>query len=305
MSFDWQLRTNNLFHLGHAYFVKFVDDLLNLNQKVVIYICSSNNNFYDMNQEKYFAYYDILDGLANKWKKCFKEQVEIIDVGEKLRTIQYGKDSWEKCAEDYLRRVEGNFFVFFNNKKIYTSLLSILTKWRIKGVYDQECTKMLEDALEIHPTDVQGDNGITIEEIYAMAYVLLKKPRWYSIEWVIRFINFFGETINRADMMKNIVIIESQRNAYSWLEMSFLAKKMNRLFPSMIFFKTVPDTENQKYMNTDTPNLCITLDNYYNVFSRDLSPCFIQKMSGLLAVSEINVKDEIYKIMDECRKRMN
>ena len=304
LSFDLESRSTNLFHLGHAYFVKFVDALLDLKQKTVIYICSSNSNINDMSDEKYLRYRDILDDIILKWEKCFNNQVEIIDVGEKLRTIQYSADSWEKRAAEYLRRVEGKFTEFFNNREKYISLLTSMTNWRINGAKNDDYTSTLEAALEIHPSDVKDDNGITIDEIYAISYVLLKKPRWYSSDWFISFIAFFGETMNRADQMQNLVIIESRRNAYSWLGMSFLAKKMNRRFPPMLFFKTVPDIKNQKYMNTDTRDLCITLDNYLDINKLDTDPLFINEMSNLLSVDKADVCTEIIRVMGECKKRI-
>lgn len=303
LSFDLQSRSKELFHLGHAYFVKFVDALLKANQKVVIYVCSSNSNFRDMDQKKYNSYCEVLNRLMTTWKRCFYNKVEIIDIGEEIRNIQFSDGSLEQQAEDYLNRIEGKFTKFFNKREIYTKMLSNLTAWRIDGAIDEKCKELLEETLEIHPSDVRGTNRIIDEEIYAISYILLKKPRWYSSEWMIKFINFFNNTMNRADEMKDIVIIESKRNSYSWLGMSFLAKKMKRVFPQMLFFNNIPDTKGKKYMNTDTPDFCITLDNYQNLSMETVDALFIKKMSILLGVGEIAVLDEIKSIMSECENR--
>lgn len=303
LSFDLQLRYKELFHLGHAYFVKFVDALLKADQKVIIYVCSSNNNFRNMSQKKYNSYCEVLNGLMTNWKRCFNNKVEIIDVGEEIRNIQLSGGSWKKQAEDYLSNIEGKFTKFFNKREIYIKMLSDLTAWRIDGTLDEKCKELFEETLEIHPSDVRGMNKITDDEIFAISYILIKKPRWYSNEWIIKFINFFSNTMNRADEMKDIVIIESKRNSYSWLGMSFLAKKMKRVFPQMLFFNNVPDTKGGNYMNTDTPDLCITLDNYQNLSVETLDALFIKKMSVLLDINEDIVVDEIKNIMSKCKNR--
>lgn len=78
---------------------------------------------------------------------------------------------------------------------------------------------------------------------------------------------------------------------------------MKRLFPKMLFFNNIPDTKGEKYMNTDTPDLCITLDNYQNLSMKTLDVLFIKKMSIILGVDEVAVADEIKKIMSNCKNR--
>lgn len=266
-------------------------------------MCSSNNNFRDMDQEKYDSYCRVLNELMTGWKKCFYNKVEIIDIGEKIRNIQFYDGTWEKQAENYLNRIEGKFTNFFNKSDIYTEMLSDLTAWRADGTISKKYKGVLEENLEVYPSDIKGTKKITNDEIYAISYILLNKPRWYSSEWIIKFIHFFSDIMNRTDEMKNIAIIESKRNAYSWLGMSFLAKKMKRTFPKMIFFDNIPDISGKKYMSTDRLNSCIILDNYQCFSAETLDVLFIKKMSDLLGVDESAVLDEIEKMMSECKGR--
>ena len=154
LSFDSQSRLNELFHLGHAYFVMFVDALLKAGQKVVIYLCSSNNNFHNMTLTKYDSYCEVLNRLITRWERCFYNKVEIIDIGEEIRNIQISDGSWEKQAENYLNHIEMKFTKFFNKREIYTKLLTHLTLWRNDGTIDEKYKTLLEETLEIHPCDV-------------------------------------------------------------------------------------------------------------------------------------------------------
>lgn len=306
LSFDWTSRSQNVFHLGHAFFMHFVDELLKANQKVTIFVCSSNSNFRDMNLAKLDAYNKTLNKLKFSWQKCFDYKVQVIDIGESIRSIQYGKRSWESEAELYLNRVERNFTVLFNKNNLYMKALKKLEDWRINGKVDGDFLEALEENLEIHPSDIRGENGININEIYSISYILLKKPNWYTNEWMISFIDYFGTLLSRTDEMRGIVIIESKRNAYAWLGMSFLSKKMKRLFPPLLLFHVIPDIYGTRYMSTTKPEGCITIENYQNISSEMLDDKFMDAVGYLLKDDNREATiTHIKELMQEFKQRLN
>ena len=297
-------REENFFHLGHGYFVSLIDAFLADKRKVKIFICSANNNFQNIDKERYGRYHTILKQTMDKWRGCFGGQVEIVDIGQFLRSDSFGNNLFEEKISAYLRQIEKRFNNVLNKRDSYEKLYTELEEWRSLGKRIKESRQVIEACLDIHPTDVHRMH-ITQDEMNAMAYILVKKPKWYSQDWIIQFMEFFNDIMNQSGELNNIVIIESKRNAYTWLGMSYLSKKMGRKFLKMLFFNNIPDLSGGNYMKSSKKDLCVSLNNFSTLDEEAFSSAFIEKMAQIFQKDKDNVIEEVKNLMRDCEKRFS
>lgn len=305
ISFDMNYRNKLFLHLGHCYFIKIIDELIKRGKHVRIYVCSSPRNFTEMNKEKYENYITILNLTLNRFKKCFDNKVNVTDIGKSLREDNFGDNQWEEKTTIYLNRVENAANTLTNNVEEYGIILAELEKWRECGEFNKDYLADIEHILDISATEMKSKK-INNEEVIAMAYVFLKKPKWYSQSWIIQFIQFFTHAYMETQNVKEeTLIIESKKNAYTWLSMSFLAKKMERKFPAMLFFKNVLNIDGKRYMKSSESDKAINSDNYLKLDYSQFSSEFCHETASLFNIPVTKLDEYIKKTMSDSIERFS
>lgn len=180
-----------------------------------------------------------------------------------------------------------------------------MAKWRECGEFNKDYLADVEHMLDLSATQIK-EKRINNEEVIAMAYVLLKKPKWYSQNWIIQFVRFFTHTyMETQNIREETLIIESKKNSYTWLSMSFLAKKMERKFPAMLFFKNILNIDGKRYMKSSELDKTINSGNYIKLDYSQLSSKFRYETESLFGIPVTELDEYIKKIMSEGVERFN
>jgi len=226
---------NRRYHIGHYFFVKLVDHLLDYyNSTGKIHLCLLPSMAYYINDSKYI---DILLRIQSIWNSCFHNKV----ITNRIDNLVRDFNSYNNTnILEWLTKQRRNFLNINDKQKL------LLDLFRAQRLSQEDEIEIVNDCKIIINVDFDATNI----EILAFAYLMFKPSKWFSETWFVSALMSMLET--NQNNIQNIffgtdkmTIIESSKNMNSWEAMSFCCKRFNlRGFPSRAYFKTVPDLIN-------------------------------------------------------------
>lgn len=240
------------YHLGHAYFIHTIDQLLKDNNYALI-MTSLSLRTNNRTRKTYEEDQKYGNEMIKMWKNCFNGKVEVLDI----KNYYEKTNPLEEPALALLNYVNTMERVMETDSKCN----DIVDHWfhneeeDIKtSDYDYIKNLFMKD-LFIAP---QGDSVIQTE-LLSFAYLLHKRPIWYTSDWLIRFIEFWNKNIyyliqNKLQIpvcSNNFCIVESKRNHYVWDAVSYCAKRFGYInFPRVQYFDTLLNTDCKQPMRS-------------------------------------------------------
>ena len=196
------------YHLGHAYFIHLLDEWKKNDQLLLLtssYIFDHNRSSDTLKAQVHYS-----EELIIRWENCFGNDIKVIDIKEYLQ-IENHFDSTEEKLYNYIGEVE---MVLERNTTWYDFVEAWYKKGRVdEGAYEQIMRLM---------GNTGSDDSFSKEEALSFAYLLLKRPTWYSGNWIVNFLRFWNsqlpdildEVFGKKHGITDIVIVESKRNRY-------------------------------------------------------------------------------------------
>jgi nucleoside phosphorylase len=298
-------------HLGHCYFIHLIDKLLEAHD-VTLFLCTTSQNFVNMSTKKYSEYTSILNDTIKRWKECFAGKARILDIREYLKTKYVQDQEFLQKFNAYYTEIKNKFRRL--NNVLFMKMLNSLEEWRKTEVLDGTTYKILEDCLNVHPSDM---TLLEQREVISMAYIMVKRPTWFTPEWLAEFLMFwkYGAphiALDRGNgsAHKDMILIESLRNLYVWNAASFCSKKIEgqQMFTHRLYFKNVPNLTLQGYMKTSETEYAVFLRDFdYNAIYRT-NPKFIKIISELFHLdagnNELSQKECVETLVCHYKNRL-
>jgi hypothetical protein len=291
------------YHLGHYYFIKLIDTLIELNPALVGKICilncpSSNNPSDDPDFRK------MQMDINSIWNNCFCYKTKFVEISNYIFTTGIGnaKDHKFKEARAWLNDTQTRLSRLNN----YTC--SFLERWRNESCIDEkaelECIdeKAKLELLKVISIKenklINKVNRISLNEVFALCYTLRFKPKWFEIEWFLKIIKSLntenGNNIqSRILNVDAITIIESLKNMPTWESMSFCSKYFELgNFPQRAYFNVIPQIGNEKPMRTNSPDEAIFLHQDINVIIKDKKESDFKEILSHFTLDKPNIPYE-------------
>jgi nucleoside phosphorylase len=295
-------------HLGHCYFINLVDKLLK-NRKVVLFVCTTYKNLRNMTKEKRQLYIKTINNTIEKWKCCFSGKVEIFDIKEYLQNNQVHDPKFSQDFSEYFIRTKNKFPKI--NTTDFEDMLMALDEWRKTGKLDDDYYIKIQEYLEILRS---GDKLINKQEIISMAYIIIKRPEWFTEEWLIDFLIFWKhrapKLIDKNVMHSDLVLLESKRNSYVWDAISFCYKKIigELIFTNKFSFNNVPNIHLEGYMKTSEAESALFLRDFDYDKINEINPKFFEAVSNMFQIDSIKEsltqKEKIESIVSYYKNRL-
>lgn len=278
------------YHLGHAYFIHKIDEIRREDNYVVIftssYILGNNRNRELIKRDNEYA-----ANMIQKWKKCFGEEVEIVDIRRQIGCGIPDGANIQQCI-NYVSDME---FRLSSEDKAN----AIIEKWYQTKVINDNEYFYIKDFFKV---DYQ--HKYEKEEILSFAYLIYKRPMWYNSTWLINFIGFWNRQMYhyvRTDLgidvePSEIFIIEATRNNYVWNAISYCAKKFDFInFPAVEYFQNLLDTDCEQPMKSSNQDKVFLLKDYDNdkAYSNKFED-HVRKMFGT-SKSSAKIAEEYFK----------
>lgn len=245
------------YHLGHAYFIHKIDQLLKKNSRVIIftssYVLGNNRTRESIESNKKYV-----SEMIRMWRDCFDGEVEVIDIKE---YIEEGTliESHSRKLFKYVSEME---LQLDRDNKIG----DIIDKWhRTDTIGDSDYSYI------INKLQVDHQNSYKKEEILSFAYLLYKRPVWYNNTWLVSFIFFWNMGMYscvKKDLGINvnpnrILITEATRNNYVWNAISYCAKRYAYInFPEVEYFENLMDMNCSQPMKSSNIESAFFLKDY-------------------------------------------
>lgn len=254
------VKFENKYHLGHAYFIHKIDELLNEKNYALIMTSSSlrANNRTKKTYEEDVKYGNQMIAM---WKNCFHGKVEIIDIKTHFEETIAPLD---KMALELLNFVNTMERVMEKDRKCN----HIVDNWFQNKIIEESDLNYIKDKFN------ESHGAATNQtELLSFAYLLHKRPMWYTSDWLIRFIDFWNKQIyfliqNELHIpvhSNDFYIIESKRNHYVWDAVSFCAKRYAyNNFPKVTYYDNLMDTDLTLPMRSSDMDKAVFMANYNN-----------------------------------------
>ena len=257
------------YHLGHALFISKMDERIDTDALVLLissFVRPNRGGFAETTDEKAYV-----EEMMKHWCKCFRGKVATIDITHSFDSEKMDDKNGEHLV-GYLSRLEFRLAYDDNSQAIQ----EIIRKWAESDEVSKGNLSVIKDFFE-----VDHSKYFSTDEIMSFAYLLYRKPTWYSISWLHAFLYFWNNklhsmlrsqtSIDTTD--KEIYIFESRRNHYVWDAISYCAKKFDYSnFPKVDYYESLLDTTCQKPMKSSNCGTAFFLKEFES--AEELSPEF-------------------------------
>lgn len=245
------------YHLGHAYFIRCMDNLRKSDHIMLLtssYVFKSNRTFESVKQEANYA-----KALVQRWQSCFGRGVPVIDIKQYLQEDRDPDDKEEKLL-GYVANME----LQLDRRKNW---MGFIEDWKEDGEIETAAYNALMEVLKIE------DPGSSYEknEVMSFAYLLYKRPTWYSTSWMANFMYFWNSqlyslvtgTFGFDIAPDNIFIVEAKRNRYVWDAVSYCAKRFSYMnFPRVEYIENLLDKDCNLPMKSSNREKAVYLADY-------------------------------------------
>ncbi len=244
------------YHLGHAYFIHLLDEWNRNNEPLLLltssYVFAHNRTVAMLEKQDEYTQNSI-----NMWENCFDGAIKVIDIKEELQ------------KENLLSSTEEKLYLYIGKVEMdldrNTRWLSFVSDW-----HDRK--KPIEDDAYSAIANIMGvaetKEKYTQNEVLSFAYLLFKRPTWYSGHWVVNFLHFWNsqlpniidKSFEKKHEISDIVIVESKRNDYVWDALAFCAKRFGYSnYPRAVYFDTINGFRDPKkaMKSSDTGNVVL------------------------------------------------
>lgn len=260
------------YHLGHALFISKMDERVDTDTTVLLissFVRPNRGSITKTEDEKAYV-----DEMMRHWCKCFQNKAVTLDITHSFDSEKMDDLNGQRLV-CYLSRFE---FLLANNQAVQ----EIIKKWAESNMVSEGNLASIKDFFE-----VDHSRNYSTDEIMSFAYLLYRKPTWYSISWLHAFLFFWNNklystlhsqtSIDTTD--KEIYIFESRRNHYVWDAISYCAKRFDYSnFPKVEYYETLLDTNCQKPMKSSNCDAAFFLKDYED--ADKLSPEFTALVKG-------------------------
>ena len=245
------------YHLGHAYFIHKIDQII-ANRDYAFIMTSSFLLTHNRTRESYRSDQRYSNRMIDMWKECFDGRVEVFDIKDHFQqSVQL-----DDAANEMLRYVTKMEMLMEMNSRCH----DIIDSWFQTSNIEESDYNFLKDCFEV-------SHGSAIEktELLSFVYLLHKRPMWYNCAWLVRFIDFWNRSIYYLIHEKlkiqvsanDIFIIESSRNHYVWDAISYCAKRFSYgNFPRVEYFDSLMDIDCLQPMKSSNSQTAIFLSDY-------------------------------------------
>lgn len=237
------------YHLGHALFISNMDEKIAYDKSVLLISSFVRPNRGEGDQTGSERAY--VANMMEHWKQCFQEKVSVLDITQAFGADRLDDDNGNKMV-GYLSQMEMKLACVPNAQKIQ----EIISDWARGDCVSEYNLALIKDFLE-----VDHSKTYSVDEIMSFAFMLYKKPTWYSITWLRAFLYFWNYRLiamlhssTGFDVSgQDIYIYEARRNHYVWDAISYCAKKFDYpLFPQVEYFDSLLDTKCLKPMKASS-----------------------------------------------------
>ena len=264
------------YHLGHALFISNMDEKIKRDTSVLLissFVRPNRGYFGKTGNEKAYVV-----AMADHWRQCFNNKVSVLDITQAFETDQLDDNNGSRLI-DYLTKMEMKLDYSPNAPSIQI----IIQNWSKDEMITEGNLAAIKDFFEL-----DHSKSYSTEEILSFAFLLLKKPTWYSITWLRAFLFFWNYRLYEMLYSQtgidvsglDIYIYEAQRNHYVWDAISYCAKRFDYLnFPRVEYFDSLLDTRCQEPMKSSSAETAFFLKDYESAdtLSPDYSE-YVKKM---------------------------
>lgn len=228
------------YHLGQAYFIHKIDQEL-MEQNHVLIMTTQTLRDHNRSKKTYEEDVAYSARMIEMWNKCFDGKVAVLDIKKYFEKPANHLGEPERQLLEFVNRMEGVMDTDDRCKRI----VDCWSKHEQNAGIDTSDFDYLKNSFE----EPHGSSVIQ-GELLSFAYLLYKRPMWYTSDWLIRFIDFWNKSVYHLirEELKipvpadGFYIIESKRNHYVWDAIIYCAKRFAYVnFPKVKYFDMVMD----------------------------------------------------------------
>lgn len=263
------------YHLGHAYFIHKMDRVLQEGNYAVIMTSSflQRHNRDDKSIKNDMQY---VSNMLEMWKTCFHGRVKVLDIKEYFNQA-LDADSISNGLMSYIQAME-------TQMESHNRCHDIVRDWFETGQVSNTDYQYVQDFF-----DDKRSCSADRNELMSFAYLLYKRPSWYSNLWLLRFMNFWDRYIYHLIINElgipvgrdQFFIIESERNRYVWDAITYCAKRFSYMnIPKVECFDSLLDIDCEQPMKSSNRDKAVFLaDSDSRVYS-DTFVQYVKQMFG-------------------------
>lgn len=281
------------YHLGHAYFIRKIDEWSK--NGYVLLISSSHSNDHNRKVDTISTKEDDMKKLRTRWANCFDDKIKVYDIKDYLSEYNHFDDT-EKRLHNYIGEVEEGL-------RTRWEWFQFLQNWYVDNkqidptVYDA-ILDLLRIGKEMEPSSEEEKKQFR-EEALSFAYLLFKNPTWYSSSWVVNFLRFWNsqlshiveESFEEETSISEVVIVESIRNHYVWDAFAFCAKLFGYPnYPRAEYFDVVLGTDDLPMKSSNKDGVVLLAGNsklYPAKFRHKLEKMFDSRFENNQAIDQL------------------
>ena len=251
------LMAENKYHLGHAYFIWCMDQWRKNDNVMILtssYIFTHNRSLGLIQEETAYT-----ENMIQRWEDCFDRQVKVVDIKQYLQE-ENPLDDNEKKLLYYITKME---MKLDNNQE----WMGFIESWSRNGKIKDVAYESIMKVVEIE----ENSSAYTKDEVMSFAYLLYKRPTWYSSAWLVNFLHFWN--VQLYPLVKDkfafdvdaseIFIVEAKRNHYVWDAITYCAKRFSYMnFPKVEYFESLLDKDCRFPMKSSNKDTAIFLKDY-------------------------------------------
>lgn len=233
------------YHLGHLFFAHLFDEIIDIHANTTLLICPAHNYFY-----KIPNFNEMVVSVGNDWLKCFGFQIYRYEIYPFIYSQQLDDKFLKLIA--WLDEKEREF------RKLGRKFLKEIEDWRDNFPLENKTKSKIKMILNL------GNENFTDDQVFSLAYILIKRPNWYSPDWFAKSIKSLvngNESIqNRLFGTNKILIIEAYKNRTSWEPLAICSVHFELgTFPKRAYFLSLPSIKGEKPMSSKYKNEAIFL----------------------------------------------
>ena len=245
------------YHLGHAYFIHSMDSRRETDHLMLLtssYIFKPNRDICSIQREAEYA-----KEFVCRWEDCFDRQVRVIDIKQYLQEDSPWDETDEKLLS-YISRMELRLYQ-------KPEWVGFIKTWNDTGIIDEIAYESIMKVLKVEGST----SAYTQKEVMSFAYLLYKRPTWYSGPWLINFMHFWNfrlqslvkDSLGLDVAPDDIFIVEARRNHYVWDAMSYCAKRFAYMnFPKVEYIENILGKDCRRPMKSSNCDNAVFLANY-------------------------------------------
>lgn len=263
------------YHLGHAYFIHKMDRFLQEGYYAVI-MTSSFLQRHNRSEESIKADTRYVSDMLKMWENCFHSQVKVLDIKDYF-SQSLDADAISSSLINYIQSME-------TKMECENQCHIIVRKWFETGQVSDPDYEYIQNFF-----DDKSGSPAEKNELMSFAYLLHKRPMWYSSLWLLRFMNFWNRYIYYLIVSKlnipvereQFFIIESKRNRYVWDAITYCAKRFSYMnIPKVECFDSLLDIDCEQPMKSSNRDKAVFLaDSDSRVYS-DTFVQYVKQMFG-------------------------